>query len=64
MQISEAFLRFSVRRAELFHVRQTTVSALELTINRAGGTAKAFSNGPDRAQIISQDHDDGTLLPS
>ena len=38
------------------------VCALEFAADRAGRTAKAFSNGSDAALIVAHEHDDRTVL--
>jgi len=38
------------------------IAALEFAANRAGRTAKVFSNGSDGAQVSAHGHDDGALL--
>ena len=52
----------TLRMGQVGIVDAAAAGAFEFAADRAGRTAKAFSNGSGRAQVGAHGHDDGALL--
>jgi hypothetical protein len=59
---SDDMMSLTLQVRQIGIVDAVFAAAFDLAPDRAGRTKEAFSNGPDRAQVIAHGHDDGAFL--